>query len=473
MRKTKIICTLGPASSSEEVLKELILKGMDVARFNMSHGGHEDHAKRMELVRRLSKELKRPVGILLDTKGPEVRIKMFKNGKVEIKDNQMFTFTTDDVEGDENQVSVNYKHLPKDMRPDDIIMCNDGLVKFKVQSVKGNNIHCICLEGGTLSNQKSCNFPNKVLSMPFISEQDKADLIFGCQQKVDYVAASFVSTKDNVLEIRELLNDNGGQNISIIAKIENAAGVENIDSIFEVADGVMVARGDMGVEIPYAVLPGIQRMIISKAKLNGKIVIVATEMLESMIHNPRPTRAETNDVATAIYEGASATMLSGETAAGAFPVQCVSTMSKIARGAEEHINYFKELKELNFTITHISDALAFACSNAANSLKAKMIVVFTTSGRTAQLVSRFKPGIPIVAATSNEQTYTKMTLCWGVFPELVEPLEKYGMLDKITERIARERGCKDGDIIIYTHGYPLYKETNDMKILRLTSEEHE
>ena len=467
MRKTKIICTLGPASSDENVLRQLILNGLDVARFNMSHGEHPDHAKRMELVRRLSRELKRPVGILLDTKGPEVRIKKFKNGKVELKTNQQFTLTTDEVEGDETRVTVNYQHLPKDMKPDDIIMVNDGLVKLKVASVRGNNINCIVLEGGTLSNQKSCNFPNKILSMPFISEQDRKDLIFGCQQHVDYVAASFVSTKENVQEMRDILDANGGQDIEIIAKIENAAGVENIDDIFTVANGAMVARGDMGVEIPYAVLPGIQRMIISKAKLIGKIVVVATEMLESMISHPRPTRAETNDVATAIYEGTTATMLSGETAAGKYPIQCVQTMSKIAREAEEHINYFRELRELNFQITQVSDALAFACSNAANSLNAKMIVCFTNSGRTARLISRFKPGIPVVAATSSERTYSKMTLVWGVFPELVKQVSDANELDEIAERIARERGCKNGDIVIFTHGYPLYKETNDMKILTL------
>jgi pyruvate kinase len=467
MRKTKIICTLGPASSSEEVMRDMILAGMDVARCNMSHGTQEDHAKRIAMVRKVSKDLNRSVGIMLDTKGPEVRIRTFKDGKVTIKTGQDFTFTTDIVEGDENIVSVNYANLPNDMKPGDIIMVNDGLTRFEVKQVNGNNINCKCIEGGTLSNQKSCNFPNKVLSMPYISEADKKDLQFGCEQKVDYIAASFVSNRENVLELREFIKNYGGEDIEVISKIENSSGVTKIDEIYDVSDGVMVARGDMGVEISFAELPGIQRMMIEKAKTTGKYVIVATEMLESMIAHPRPTRAETNDVATAIYEGTSVIMLSGETAAGKYPVLCVQTMSDIAKEAECHIDYFQELKDLNFTISRDSEAVCYAASNAASSINASLIVAFTKGGKTAKLMSRFRPGVPIVGATENQNTYTQLALGWGVIPELVEHIEEPYQFDIVAGRIARKYGCKKDDSVVLTMGFPLEKETNIMKIIHI------
>ena len=467
MRKTKIICTLGPASSSEDVLRKMILAGMDVARCNMSHGSLEDHAKRIALVRKLSKELGKSVGILLDTKGPEVRIKTFKDGKATIQSGQDFIFTTDDVEGDEHKVSVNYPSLTDDMKKGDIIMVNDGLTKFEVKEVKGKDIICKCIEGGVLSNRKSCNFPNKVLSMPYLSEADKKDLQFGCEQKVDYIAASFVSNRENVIELRSFIKHHGGADIEVISKIENSSGVAKIDEIYDVSNGVMVARGDMGVEISFAELPGIQRMMIEKAKVAGKYVIVATEMLESMIEHPRPTRAETNDVATAIYEGASVIMLSGETAAGKYPVLCVQTMSDIAKEAECHIDYFQELKDLNFQISRDSEAVCYAASNAANSINASLIVVFTKGGKTAKLMARFRPGVPIVAATENHRTFTQLALGWGVIPEEVEQIEEPYQCDIVAERIAIKYGCKKGDSVILTMGFPLEKETNIMKIIHI------
>ena len=468
MRRAKIICTLGPASSDENTLRQMILAGMDVARFNMSHGTHEDHIQRMTLVRKLSKELGRSVGILLDTKGPEVRVGFFKDGKAELKTGQNYTFTTEQILGDENKCTVNYPDLPRDMKPKDIIMVNDGLIKMEVVESKGTNVVCKVLEGGTISNQKSCNFPNKVLSMPYLSEADKKDLIFGCDQHVDYVAASFVSNRENVVELRAFLTHHGGSDIEIIAKIENASGVAKIDEILDVTDGLMVARGDMGVEISYAVLPGIQRILIEKAKDYGKYVIVATEMLESMIHNPRPTRAETNDVATAIYEGASAIMLSGETAAGKYPVQCIKTMSNIAKEAEANIDYFKDMKErINEECNSDSEAICYAAANAASTLNAKCIVSFSRHGRTAKLMSRFRPSVPIIIGTELEKTYSKLALGWGIIPEKVETISESYQCDIVAEKIARKYGCKKGDSIVITYAFPLEHETNSLKILHI------
>ncbi|OHT16583.1 pyruvate kinase [Tritrichomonas foetus] len=467
MRKTKIICTIGPASEDPEVIKKLINAGMNVARFNMSHGIHSEHAKKMATVRSVAQAMGKPVGILLDTKGPEVRVKTFKGGKVQIKDGQTFTFTTDECEGDNTKVSANYKDLHRDLVPGDTIMVNDGLVQFTVKEIKGHDIICKCVRGGYIFNQKSMNFPKKNLSMPFISENDRSDLLFAVEQKVNFVAASFVSNKMNVVEMRQLLNHAGGHNIEIIAKIENHSGVENIDDIYTVADGAMVARGDMGVEIPFAQLPGIQRRLIEKARHLGKRIIVATEMLESMIENPRPTRAETSDVATAVTQGASAIMLSGETAAGKYPVQCVQAMSNIALEAEKDMDFYQELKTLSFKIDHMSQAICHAACNAALNLNARLIVTFTQSGNSARMVSRFRPGIPIVGCTTNPQTFSTIALSWGVIPMMVEDFNKSEDLYDHSIKIARDLGCKEGDIIVVTCGIPMKGDTNIIKIITL------
>ena len=467
MRKTKIICTIGPASEDPEVVRKLIDAGMNVARFNMSHGAHEEHAKKMNTVRSVAKQMGKPIGILLDTKGPEVRVKTFKGGKVQIKDGQQFIFTTDECEGDNTKVTANYKGLHNDMKPNDIIFVNDGLVQFQVKEVKGHDIICKCLKGGTISNQKSMNFPQKDLSMPFISETDRADLLFGVEQKVNFIAASFVSNKMNVVEMRQLINHAGGQDIDIIAKIENNSGVQNIEEILSVAEGIMVARGDMGVEIPFAKLPGIQKHLIDTARRMGKRVIVATEMLESMIENPRPTRAETSDVANAVVQGASCVMLSGETAAGKYPVQCVQAMSQICIEAEKDLNYYQRLKESDFSLTHVTEAICHAACNAAQNLNASLIIVFTHSGSTAKMVSRFRPGIPILACTTNPFTFERLSMSWGVYPCMTVDYNKSEDLYENSINLAREFGLNEGDTVVVTSGLPLNAETNIMKIITI------
>ena len=330
MRKTKIICTIGPASENEKTLTEMCKAGMNVARLNFSHGSHEEHEKKIALVKTVREKLDLPIAIMLDTKGPEYRIGTFADGKVEVNTGDRFTFTTDDIDGDATRVSVNYKDLIRNLSVGDRILVNNGLVIFEVKELDGNDAICEVVIGGTLSNRKSMSFPNKVMPGPFLSEQDKADLLFGISHDVDFVAASFVSTKDDVVELREFLDANGGKNIDIIAKIENRSGVDNVEQICEVCDGIMIARGDLGVEIPFVEVPAIQKLLIKKCRMLGKRVITATEMLESMIYNPRPTRAEISDVANAVYDGSSAVMLSGESAAGKYPVEAVRNMAKIA-----------------------------------------------------------------------------------------------------------------------------------------------
>ena len=338
MRKTKIICTIGPACENEETLTQMCLAGMNVARLNFSHGSHEEHQRKIDLIKKVREKLELPIAIMLDTKGPEYRIKTFANKRVTLADGDEFTFTTDDVEGDETRVSVTYKGLIQDLSVGDTIMVNNGLVIFQVERLEGSNAHCRVVNGGELSDRKSMNFPNRVLTHEFLSEQDKTDLLFGIANEVDFVAASFVSTQKDMEDLRNFLDENGGKDIDIIAKIENRSGVDNVEGICKIADGVMVARGDLGVEIPFVEVPAIQKFLINKCRLLGKRVITATEMLESMIHNPRPTRAEISDVANAVYDGSSAVMLSGETAAGKFPVAAVKNMAEIAEYTEKHIS---------------------------------------------------------------------------------------------------------------------------------------
>lgn len=464
-RKTKIICTLGPSSETEDVIKQMILAGMNIARFNMSHGSYADHERRMKLVRKCAADLKRPVGILLDTKGPEVRVRSFKNGKAEIKTGQKFTFTTQDCVGDSNRVSITFPDLPRDMKKGHIIMVNDGRLQFEVESVRNTEIICNCIKGGVISNSKSMNFPKIPISLPYMSQIDREDILFGIKQKVDFIAASFVGNKDNVLQIKQLIDVNGATGlIDIIAKVENHEGVQNIDEIFQVSQGVMIARGDMGVEIPFEQLPGIQKYIVTRARALGKRVIVATEMLESMIDHPRPTRAETSDVSNAVYDGASCVMLSGESAAGKHPVECVKTMSLICQTTEKKLDFLERLMRLEFSISDPVSAISHAAVHASHTLHAKLIIVFTRSGQSARMVSRFRPGTPIVAATFEQRTYSRLSMSWGVTPFLVREYSDADELFELSTYIAHEAKLKIGDTYIVTAATPITEPTNMIKV---------
>ncbi len=420
MRKTKIICTIGPACNNEKTLTQMCREGMNVARLNFSHGTHEEHKATIELIKSVRKALDMPVAIMLDTKGPEYRIKTFENKKIYLEDGADFIFTTDDIVGDQTRVSVTYKHLIEELCEGDIILVNNGLVSFKVVSLEGTNAHCKVISGGELSDRKSMHFPNKILEGEYLSEQDKADLIFGIENDVDFVAASFVSSKEDISDVREFLNRNGGADIDIIAKIENRAGVDNIEEICDIADGIMVARGDLGVEIPFVEVPSVQKYLINKCRLLGKRVITATEMLESMIHNPRPTRAEISDVANAVYDGASAIMLSGETAAGKYPVAAVKNMAEIAEFTEKRIDYKSWFLSTQFRIKNNLDAISHATCAMAIDVGAKTIVVNTKSGQTARMVSRFRCPVDIIGMTTEEKAWRKLNLSWGVTPALSE-----------------------------------------------------
>ena len=428
MRKTKIICTIGPACENEEILKKMCLEGMNVARLNFSHGSHEEHLKKVQLVKKVREELNLPIAIMLDTKGPEYRIKTFENKKITLADGDKFTFTTDDVVGNESIVSVNYKHLTEELAVGNTITVNNGLVIFEVESIDGPNVNCRVVTGGVLSDKKSMNFPNKVMKHDYLSEHDKTDLLFGIENDVDFVAASFVSTKKDAQDLREFLDENGGKDIEIIAKIENRAGVENVDEICEVVDGIMVARGDLGVEIPFVQVPSVQKMLVSKCRLLGKLVITATEMLESMIYNPRPTRAEISDVANAVYDGTSAVMLSGETAMGKYPVAAVHNMAEIAEYTEQNINYKKWFATTDFNIQNNLDAISHATCAMAIDVNAKCIVVSSISGRTARMVSRFRCPADIVGMTTNPKAWRRLNLSWGVTPVMSE---QYNSLDVV------------------------------------------
>lgn len=420
MRKTKLICTIGPACETEEVLTEMCLAGMNVARLNFSHGTHEEHQKKFDLIKKVREKLNYPIAIMLDTKGPEYRIKTFENKKITVCDGDAFTFTTEDIVGNQERVSVNYEHLTDDLNVGDIITVNNGLVMFEVTDIKNNEAVCKVLVGGELSDRKSMHFPGVVMNHEFLSEQDKVDLLFGIKNDVDYVAASFVSSKRDVADIRNFLDENGGSEIDIIAKIENRSGVDNIEEICEIADGIMIARGDLGVEIPFIEVPAIQKYLINKCRMLGTRVITATEMLESMIHNPRPTRAELSDVANAVYDGTSAIMLSGETASGKYPVMAVKNMVEIAEFTEQKINYKRRFKSGEFEIKNNLDALSHSACSMAIDLGAKGIVVNSISGRTARMVSRFRCPVDILGTTTSEKVWRKLNLSWGVTPVICE-----------------------------------------------------
>ena len=453
MRKTKIICTIGPACENEKTLTEMCKAGMNVARLNFSHGSHEEHEKKIALVKSVRENLDMPIAIMLDTKGPEYRIGTFKDGKVEVNTGDTFVFTTDDVEGDETRVSVNYKDLIRNLSVGDRVLVNNGLVIFEVKELDGNNAICEVVIGGALSNRKSMSFPNKVMPGPFLSEQDKADLLFGIEHDVDFVAASFVSTKNDVVELREFLDANGGKSIDIIAKIENRSGVDNVEQICEVCDGIMIARGDLGVEIPFVEVPAIQKLLITKCRVLGKRVITATEMLESMIYNPRPTRAEISDVANAVYDGSSAIMLSGESAAGKYPVEAVRNMARIAEYTEQHTSYRERFLTSDFGIQNNLDAISHATCAMAIDVNAKGIVVCSVSGKTAMMVSRFRSPVDIIGMTTNPKVWRKLALSWGVTPVLTDEFPTMDVMFYYAMNSARKYlPVKRGDNVVLTGG---------------------
>ena len=453
MRKTKIICTIGPASENEEVLTQMCLAGMNVARLNFSHGSHEEHAQKVALVKKVREKLNLPIAILLDTKGPEYRIRTFKDSKVEIATGADFIFTIDEIEGDETRVAVNYKLLHKDLNPGDILTVNNGMVKFQVEKIEGHDIHTKCLLGGTLSNRKSMSFPNKVMSGPYLSEQDKADIIFGIQQGVDFVAASFVSCAQDVLDIRKLLDDNGGSDIEIVAKIENRAGVDNIVEICQNCGGIMIARGDLGVEIPYVEVPSVQKKLTRICRMMGKRVITATEMLESMIQNPRPTRAEISDVANAVYDGTSCVMLSGESAAGKYPVEAVRAMAEIAAYSEKHTDYKQRFRSTEYIGKDNLDCISHAVCAMAMDVKAKAIVVCSVSGKTAMLVSRFRTPVNIIGMTTDPKIWRRLSMSWGVTPIMAEKFPSMDVMFYYAKKAtAKALDLQPGDNIVLTGG---------------------
>ncbi len=459
MKKTKIICTIGPASQSKKVIWDMTSAGCDVIRLNFSHGTHEDYAEKIKTIKEVREEKQIALPILLDTKGPEFRIKTFKDGKIFLNEGDEFIFTNEDVEGDQTRVSVSYEHICEQMLPGDKILLNNGLMVFNVVKVEKPNVHCVVEIGGELSSRKSMYFPEKQLQLDFLSEQDKADLLFGIQQDVDFVALSFVSKPQDVLDARKFLNENGGQHIDIIAKIENRSGVNNLIDIIHVSDGIMVARGDLGVEIPFEELPDVQKYIIDQCRIYGKRVITATEMLESMIHNPRPTRAEISDVANAVYDGTSAVMLSGETAAGNYPVQSVAAMAKILERAENHIDYIQYIDDFKITSTY--EALSHSAATLAKDLDAKAIVVCTRTGGTARKVSRFRPNINIIGITTDIHAYRQLALSWGVYPAMAEEYTSIDILFYFAKQTAIKSGLvKKGDIIVITGGTPNGKSGN-------------
>ena len=453
MRKTKIICTIGPACDNEVTLTKMCLAGMNVARLNFSHGTHAEHLEKINLIRRVRENLELPIAIMLDTKGPEYRIRTFKDGKITLNDGDVFTFTSDEVEGDQTCVSVSYKNLHNELCIGDRILLNNGLVIFEVTAVEGTSIITKVISGGELSNRKSMSFPGKVLKQDFLSEQDKADLLFGIEQDVEFVAASFVSCEDDIRAMRNFLDENGGKSIDIIAKIENRAGVDNIEEICKVADGIMVARGDLGVEIPFVEVPTIQKYLIKKCRLLGKRVITATEMLESMIHNPRPTRAEISDVANAVYDGSSAVMLSGETAAGKYPVESVKNMAEIAEFTENGIDYKSWFLSTDFRIRNVLDAVSHATCAMAIDVKAKCIVVSSLSGQTARMVSRFRSPCDIIGMTTSEKAWRKLNMSWGVTPALAEEFNSSEVVYYHAMVQAKKIfALKAGDAVVLTGG---------------------
>ena len=459
MRRTKIVCTMGPNTNSRDLMKKLIETGMDVARFNFSHGDHDEQKMRMDMLKELRKELKTPVAILLDTKGPEIRTGVLKDGKkVNLVTGQTFTLTTVQETGDENHCSVSYTGLTDDIKEGDTILIDDGLIGLRVEKVNAPEIVCTVVNGGELGEKKGVNVPNVSINLPNLTEKDKGDLLFGIEQDIDFVAASFIRNAEAINEIREFLVANGGEHIDIIAKIENAEGVQNIDSIIDAADGVMVARGDLGVEIPACQVPHVQKIIIEKCNHKYKPVITATQMLDSMIRNPRPTRAEVADVANAIYDGTDAIMLSGETASGKYPIEALSTMVNTVTAAEEAIDYWGRFRERSLlpVVSGISDAITHSCCLTAMDLNASAILAATRSGYTAKVISRFRPACPIVALCQNESTRRQLAISWGVHPYLSGEVDSTDRMFSLAVDVARkENAVQIGDTVVITAGVPL------------------
>ena len=469
MRKTKIICTLGPATDDPEIMKQLILSGMNVARFNFSHGTHEEQLARLEMLKALRKELGMPIAALMDTKGPEIRLGTFVGGNAQLKAGEHFTLTTEPCEGTAERAHITYAGLPGDVRRGDTISLNDGSISLKVESISGSDIICLIENDGVISNRKGVNVPGAKLTMPFISKQDYDDLIFAAKSGFDYVAASFTRTADDIKEIRMLLNWNGGEKMKIIAKIENMQGLDNFDEILEVADGIMIARGDLGVEIPLEEVPIIQKRLINKVYRRNKPVITATQMLESMINYPRPTRAEATDVANAIYDGTSAIMLSGETAAGKYPVEALQTMVRLAERTEADIDYNNifqtKLFDSGKSVTH---AISHAAFTTAVELGAEAVVTFTLSGRTAQEISAFRSGCRIIGCTTSEQAYRQLGLIWGVEPYMVKGEASLDDLFESGIRMLVDAGAlSSGEMVVLTAGIPIgvSGSTNFIKVM--------
>lgn len=467
MRKTKIICTLGPAVDSDERITQIINAGMDCARLNFSHGTHEEQEVRLNRVRRIAGELNRHIPILLDTKGPEIRLKDFENGSVVVEKGSLFTFDTDkETPGTKERIGLTYDKLAKNVEAGTKILVDDGKIELKVTAIKGSKVICKVITGGKLSNHKSINIPNVEIPMPYLNDVDKSDLLFGIEHNVEYIAASFVRCADDLKKLRKFLKDNGGQDIKVISKIENGQGINNFDEILELSDGIMVARGDMGVEINFEKIPAIQKMMIEKCNREGKIVVTATQMLESMTENPRPTRAEVSDVANAIYDGTTVIMLSGESAAGRHPVEAVRTMANIAVNAENTINYYEKYVDSSADMEpNLKNAICASAYNAAKYLDAKAIVVLTRSGATANILSRFHPECPVIAATISERGRNQLNLVWGITPVAAENLDS---ADKFVQyavsKAVESRLVKRGDNIVVILASDLESDDDTMRI---------
>jgi pyruvate kinase len=458
MRKTKIICTLGPAVDNEQILRGLIAEGMDVARLNFSHGTHEEHFGRITTLKKVREEMKKPVALLLDTRGPEIRVGKFEKGSVELKPNDIFSLTTEDIEGTKEKVSVTYKELSRILKMGDRILVDDGLVEMVVTEITDTDVVCKVINSGVIKNSKSLNIPGVKLDMPYLSNKDVEDILFAIENDFDYIAASFTRSAADIIDIKEILEKNGGQDIQIIAKIENGEGVQNIDEILMASDGIMVARGDMGVEINYNELPRIQKLLIKKAMHHGKKSITATQMLDSMITKPRPTRAEISDVANAIYDGTSAIMLSGETSIGEYPIESVRTMAKIAQSTESAIHYKKRFNQMEppTSITNVTNAISHATCTTAHDLNAAAIITLTVTGSTARMISKFRPECPIIGCTINEKVYRQLSMSWGVIPVLFEEKESSDELFEHAVEKAVDTGLvKCGDLVVLTAGLPM------------------
>ena len=469
MRKTKIVCTIGPASESEEMLKKLMLAGMNVARFNFSHGTHEEHREKLERVRKVREELKLPVATMMDTKGPEIRLRDFEGGQATIKQGELFSLTTEEILGDDKRAAITYKNLKNDVKVGEYLLADDGLIEFQIEDITDTDIVCRVITGGVLKNHKSINAPGVKLSMPYVNEVDREDIIFGTQMGYDLIAISFVRSKEDVEEIRQILRENGSD-MKIISKIENMQGIENLDEIIEASDGIMVARGDMGVEIPFERIPHIQKDMIYKTIAQGKYVITATQMLDSMIRNPRPTRAEVTDVANAIIDGSSAVMLSGESAAGSYAEEAVKTMARIAVETERSEDYKKLVTFRDETVCETTDAIAVAAITVAENIGAEAIIAVTMSGHTARAIAKFNPNCPVVGGTVSQEVYYQLVPYRAILPLFIEREENIEELFENVVKKAKNTGyITEGNKVVLVAGLPLSQSgcTNTIRVIEV------